>query len=225
MAVNNETGTIWNAIDYGAHSTQIHSDITQAAGKIPITVQGLDYASFSAHKFYGPKGIGALYCKDQPPEPLILGGEQEHGARGGTLNVPAIVGMGRAAEIAKEEQEKDFPDAQVLREILLDGLNGPYDVQINGGPRTSPFIVSVSFQGLEGETLVLETDRAGYAISAGAACSSGSTEPSHVLKALSLEPEWIRGTVRVSFGRFNSKDATANLAKKLRSTAELLRTL
>jgi cysteine desulfurase len=225
MATNNEIGTIWNALDHRLQGDLVHSDITQAVGKIPITVHGLDYASFSAHKFYGPKGIGALYCKAQPPEPLILGGEQENGARGGTLNVPAIVGMGKAAEIAKEEQEKDFGDAQLYRQILLDGLNGLSDVQINGGPRTSPFILSISLRGLEGETIVLETDRAGYAISAGAACSSRSTEPSHVLQALKLEPEWIRGTVRISFGRFNTKDATANLAKKLRSIVEMLRTL
>jgi cysteine desulfurase len=225
MAVNNEIGTTWNATDHALEGDLIHSDITQALGKIPITVAGLDFASFSAHKFYGPKGVGALYCKGQPPEPLILGGEQEHGYRGGTLNVPAIVGMGAAAEIALEEQPQDYEKATSLRQILIDGLNDLSDVQINGGNRTSPFILSVSFRGLEGETLVLEMDRAGYAISAGAACSSRSTEPSHVLTALRLQPEWLRGTVRVSFGRFNSKETTADFAKNLRSIVELLRTL
>lgn len=225
MAVNNEIGTTWTVSKYAHAGDLLHSDLTQAVGKIPVSLEGLDYASFSAHKFYGPKGIGALYCKGDPPTPLIAGGEQEGGFRGGTLNVPAIVGMGAAAEIADQESESDRRHATNLREILMGGLNGLADVQVNGGERTSPFIVSVSFRGLEGETVVLEADRAGYAISAGAACSSRSTEPSHVLSALSLEPEWRRGTVRISFGRYNTEEATAGLAKKLRTIVELLRTL
>ncbi|MFI5386296.1 MAG: cysteine desulfurase family protein [Fimbriimonadales bacterium] len=223
MAVNNEIGTIWHAPNYALEGDFVHSDITQAVGKIPIAVDGLDFASFSAHKFYGPKGIGALYCRDRPPEPLILGGEQEQGFRGGTLNVPAIVGMGAAAEIASQEQPEDFERATLLRTILLDGLKGLTDYQINGGDRTSPFIVSVSFRGLEGETVVLELDRAGFAASAGAACSSRSTEPSHVLTALDMEPAWLRGTVRFSFGRFNTPEATAALVKTLRTSMEKLR--
>lgn len=225
MSVNNEIGTLWHAPDYAREGELVHSDITQAVGKLPIDLGGLHFASFSAHKFYGPKGIGALYIRNEPPPPLILGGEQEHGYRGGTLNVPAIVGMGAAAELAAEEQERDLAHAENLREILIDGLKGLADTHLNGGSRTSPFIFSVSFQGLEGETLVLEMDRAGYAISAGAACSSRSTEPSHVLSALKIEPAWLRGTVRISFGRMNSKEATASLAKKMRTTVELLRTL
>lgn len=225
MAVNNEIGAIWDARKYAPVGDLIHSDITQAVGKIPISVEGLDYASFSAHKFYGPKGVGALYCKGDPPPPLISGGEQEGGFRGGTLNVPAIVGMGAAAEIAYTESESDHRHATNLRDNLIGGLNGLSDVQVNGGERTSPFIMSVSFRGLEGETIVLEADRAGYAISAGAACSSRSTEPSHVLMALNLEPEWRRGTVRISFGRYNTEEAVAGLAEKLRTIVEMLRTL
>lgn len=225
MNVNNEVGTIWDVRKHAQPGDIVHSDITQAVGKIPVSVEGLDFASFSAHKFYGPKGVGALYCKDQPPPALVLGGEQEGGYRGGTLNVAGIVGMGAAAEIAAERCDEDYADATNLRQILFDGLKGLDDVRFNGGGRTSPFIVSVSFRGLEGETLVLEMDRAGYAISAGAACSSRSTEPSHVLSALKLEPEWLRGTVRISFGRFNVKQATVDLAKKLRTTVEMLRTL
>jgi cysteine desulfurase len=133
--------------------------------------------------------------------------------------------MGAAAEIAAQEQPDDYRRAEEFRQILVDGLNGLSDTCFNGGSRTSPFIVSVSFRGLEGETLVLELDRAGYAISAGAACSSRSTEPSHVLSALKLEPEWLRGTVRVSFGRFNTREAVGSFAKMLRTTVELLRTL
>jgi cysteine desulfurase len=225
IRVNNEIGTLFDVRRYVQPGDLLHSDITQAVGKVPIDLGGLDFVSFSGHKFYGPKGIGALWCRGERPPPLIPGGEQERGSRGGTLNVPAIVGMGAAAEIARQEQPDDFAHAENLREILIDGLNGLSDTRFNGGSRTSPFIVSVSFRGLEGETLVLEMDRAGYAISAGAACSSRSTEPSHVLSALKIEPEWLRGTVRVSFGRTNSKEATAAFAKLLRTTVEMLRTL
>ncbi|HWA83036.1 MAG TPA: cysteine desulfurase family protein, partial [Fimbriimonadaceae bacterium] len=225
MAVNNETGALWDVRRYAQPADILHADITQSAGKLPVSVEGIDFASFSAHKFYGPKGIGALYCKEGPPSPLLLGGEQEHGARGGTLNVAGIVGMGAAAEIALLEREADYGKAKKLREILVNGLKGLPDTQWNGGDRTSPFIVSVSFRGLEGETIVLEADRAGYAISAGAACSSRSLEPSHVLTALNLEPEWVRGTVRISFGRFNTEEATIALAEKVRTTVEMLRTL
>jgi cysteine desulfurase len=225
MAVNNEVGTLWDVRKHAQPGDLLHADITQAVGKLPIELEGLDFASFSAHKFYGPKGVGALYCKDQPPPPLIFGGEQEHGYRGGTLNVAGIVGMGAAAEIAAAEREADHAKATALRQTLIDGLKGLEGVQISGGDRTSPYIVSVSFRGLEGETLVLEMDRAGYSISAGAACSSRSTEPNHVLTALKLESEWMRGTIRISFGRFNNEAAAHNLAKKLRSIVEMLRTL
>ncbi|HVT12687.1 MAG TPA: cysteine desulfurase family protein [Fimbriimonadaceae bacterium] len=225
MAVNNETGAIWDVRQHAQKDDILHADITQAVGKLPVALEGLDYASFSGHKFYGPKGIGALYCKNGPPAPLILGGEQEYGARGGTLNVAGIVGMGAAAEIAMLEREGDYWKAEKLREILIDRLKGLPDTQLNGGDRTSPFIVSVSFRGLEGETIVLEMDRAGYAVSAGAACSSRSLEPSHVLTALNLSQEWLRGTVRISFGRFNTEEATIALAQKVRTTVEMLRTL
>lgn len=225
MAVNNEIGTTWRAPDYGGPGDLIHSDLTQAVGKFPVDLHGLDFAGFSAHKFYGPKGVGALYSRDQPPEPLILGGEQERGYRGGTLNVAAIVGMGRAAEIAREAQAEDFERAQALRAALLDGLKGLADFRVHGGDRTSPYIVSVGFAGVQGETLVLDMDRRGFAISAGAACSSRSVEPSHVLTALGLEETWRRGTVRISFGRFNRLEETAELARILRTSVESLRTL
>lgn len=225
MAVNNEIGTTWRAPDYGQPGDLIHSDLTQAAGKLPIDLDGLDFASFSAHKFYGPKGVGALYSLDQPPEALILGGEQERGYRGGTLNVAAIVGMGKAAEIARNARGEDFDRARSLREAFLDGLKGLSDFQVQGGSRTSPYIVSVGFAGVQGETLVLDMDRRGFAISAGAACSSRSVEPSHVLTALGLDEALRRGAVRISFGRFNRLEETAELAKILRVSVESLRTL
>jgi cysteine desulfurase len=223
MAVNNETGSRWNVKNYEGSAQLTHSDITQAVGKVAVDVSGIDYASLSGHKFYGPKGVGALYYREQPPAPFILGGEQENGLRGGTLNVPAIVGMGEAARICIEEQEADLTRAQEHQSILLDTLARCPDMRVNGGSDRSPYIVSLSFLGVEGETLVIETDRAGYAISSGAACSSRSTEPSHVLTALGLEEKWLRGTIRVSFGRFNDADSVDGLAKHLLLTLEKLR--
>jgi cysteine desulfurase len=225
MSVNNEIGAQWDASAFRPYADKIHSDLTQSVGKLPTDLSGLDYASLSAHKFYGPKGVGALYTADDPLPPLLLGGEQEQGLRAGTLNVAGIVGLGAAAAIAADEWEEDRARAELLREIVVEGLQSLSDWQINGGVNASPYILSLSFRGLEGETLVIEADRAGYAISSGAACSSQSTEPSHVLTALGLDPEWRRGTVRISFGRFNNEETAAGLAKSLLHSAEKLRTM
>ncbi len=192
---------------------------------MPVDLAGLAFASFSAHKFYGPKGIGGLYFRDVAPSTLLFGGEQEYGLRGGTLNVAAIVGMGLAAEIAAQEMESNLAFAEELRTVLLEGLSGCADWRTNGGSHVSPYILSLSFLGVEGETIVVETDRAGYAISSGAACSSHSTEPSHVLRALGIEEAWARGTVRISFGRFCSLESARNLASSLRQVVENLRKL
>jgi len=225
MMVNNEIGAIWDPGSFSHHADCIHSDVTQAVGKIPLALNGITHASFSAHKFYGPKGVGGIYFQDTPPKPMLRGGEQENGIRGGTLNVPGIVGMGVAAQIAADELESAFAFAQKLRSIVVEGLDGVSDWQVNGGDRSSPYILSMSFLTIEGETLVVEMDRAGYAISSGAACSSHSLEPSHVLTALELEDQWLRGTVRVSFGRFCSVDSAHGLSKSLRRVVEKLRTM
>ncbi len=225
MSVNNETGIRWDVRDFAANGERLHSDITQSVGKLPLALDQIDYASLSAHKFYGPKGVGALYVEDHPPEPLILGGEQQHGQRGGTLNVPAIVGMGQAAVIAKDERERDYNRTSELRQILRQELTKTNDLIWNEAADQSPFIASLSLLGLEGETLVIELDRAGFAVSSGAACSSGSTEPSHVLTALGIAPEWLRGTIRVSFGRANTSESTHLLAQQISRIAEKLRTI
>jgi len=223
MLVNNEVGTIWDLEPFRGSTEALHSDITQAVGKVPIDLSQVDYASFSGHKLYAPKGVGGLYFKSFPPAALLQGGEQEGGSRGGTLNVPGIVGMGCAAAIAEQEQGDQTLLATELRAIVLDGLGACSDWQTNGGSHVSPYILSVSFLGLEGESLVIEADQAGYAISSGAACSSQSTEPSHVLQALKIDEEWARGTVRISFGRFCTSQAAAGLAKALRQAVEKLR--
>ena len=229
MAVNNEIGTIWEPGELSMSADLMHSDLTQALGKIPrqITLQSaLDFASFSAHKFYGPKGVGGLYARGgHILLPLMVGGEQESGQRGGTLNVPGIVGMGAAAAIAQDEMQDNLAKAAELRAIVLEELGPCQDYQINGGDSVSPYILSVSFKDLEGETLVIEMDQAGYAISSGAACSSRSTDPSHVLTALKMPKEWLRGTIRISFGRFNTKEAAQGLGKALKQATERLRKL
>jgi cysteine desulfurase len=191
---------------------------------LPVDLDDLDYASFSAHKFYGPKGVGALYIKDHPPEALLVGGGQEESLRSGTLNVPGIVGMGAAAAIALQEQQSDEAHARKLRAVVLENLSDP-EMQVNGGPDASPYVLSVSFRGLEGETLLIDIDQAGYAISAGAACSSRAMEPSHVLTALGLDTEWLRGTLRISFGRFNKEESALGLAKALNFAIERMRDL
>src|SRR5579862_8510349 len=208
-----------------AIASLIHTDATQALGKIPFGVAEIDYASFSAHKLYGPKGIGALFIANEALSPLIQGGEQENGLRAGTLNVPGIVGFGAAAAISAQEMATDSSKANELKGTLLAQLHNVSDWEINGGSQVSPFILSLSFLGVEGETLVIECDKAGYAISAGAACSSRSTEPSHVLLALGLDESWRRGTVRISFGRFNTPESASGLGTTLAQTVEKLRTM
>lgn len=223
MSVNNETGAI---LDPPVGTAKIHRDITQAVGKLPIDLAGIDYASSSGHKIYGPKGVGALFVKggDQI-EPLLRGGGQEKGLRAGTLNVPGIVGFGEAARVALGEMEGDAARANELRRIVLDGLGPVSDWRENSAARQSPYILSVSFAGLEGQPLVEELDRRGFAVSSGAACSSGSTEPSHVLTALGVESVWLRGTLRISFGRTNTHSSAQALSRAIVETVESVRKL
>jgi len=225
MSANNELGTLWHPQQFRASAEVLHSDMTQSVGKLPTDLEGIDYASLSAHKFYGPKGIGALYTAEQPLPPLLVGGDQENGLRAGTLNVSAIVGLGAAAAVALDTMEEDARHALEMRAAVVEGLEGVADWRVNGGEEVSPYVLSISFLGIEGESLVVELDRAGYAISSGAACSSRSAEPSHVLTSLGLDPEWLRGTVRVSFGRFNTLHASEELARVLLTSVEKLRTM
>ncbi len=220
MAVNNETGAI---LKPPPGCGRIHIDAVQALGKIPWTTE-CDFASASAHKIYGPKGVGALFARDPYAlAPFIRGGDQEHGLRGGTLNVPGIVGFGEAARIALDRQQEDHSLAHELRGIVLEELQNLSDVRTNDASAQSPFILSLSFAGIEGETLVIEMDAESYGISAGAACSSRSTEPSHVLTALGLPEAWLRGTIRISFGRSNTPTSALALARLLRQKVKQLR--
>lgn len=223
MAVNNEIGTRWEAREFPAERRFV--DATQALGKVPVDLEGVDYASFSAHKLYGPQGVGALYTADGTVAPYLRGGEQESGRRAGTTNVAGVVGFGTACALAAERQDADARHATELRAIVLEALSKVGDWRVNGGEGAVPHILSLSFLGLEGETLVIEADGAGFAISAGAACSSRSTEPSHVLTALAIPEEWRRGTVRVSFGRANTRASAEALGITLVQTVKNLRTI
>ena len=223
MAVNNEIGTRWDARELSAERRFV--DATQALGKVAIDLDGVDYAVFSAHKLYGPQGVGALFTADGSLDPYLLGGEQEGGRRAGTVNVAGAVGFGAACALATERWQEDGQRARELRGIVLDGLGALSDWIVNGGEGAVPHILSLSFLGLEGETLVVEADGAGFALSAGAACSSRSTEPSHVLTALGLPDAWRRGTVRVSFGRANTPESATAMTRILVRSVEKLRTI
>jgi len=209
MAANNEIGTVQNIGEITAlvkkNGALMHIDAVQAVGKIPLNVQelGVDYLTISAHKIYGPKGVGALYVKKGSPIfPLIHGGHQEDGLRAGTYNNTGILAFGKAAEIAAAEVVSYGSYFTALRDRLRLGLekNIP-NIRINGHPKdTLPNTLNVSFPGAEGESILLSMDMQGIEASTGSACASGSLEPSHVLLATGLGPEMAHGSIRFSMG-------------------------
>jgi len=227
IAVNNELGTILPA-DAGARVSpgRLHIDATQALGKVRLERWSFQFASGSAHKFYGPKGVGFLYAEN-PHEliPQTIGGGQESGLRSGTLNVPGIVGMGAAAEFALQDFDQNLAHAKELREVVFDELARVSDVRVNGGSEVTPYVLSISIQGVEAETLLLELDSSGFAVAAGSACSSRNAGNNPVLRAIGLEPDWLRGTLRVSFGKYNTREAAQALGSTLRQVIENVRTL
>lgn len=223
MEVNNETGMRWDVRSFKCDGVLVHSDVTQAVGKLPVSVMGLDFASFSGHKFGGPKGIGCLFAARNFPEPLLWGGDQELGLRAGTLNVPGIVGMGEAAHVALETLQVRFEQAVQLRQIFLDEIRELSGWTLSENRENLPHIVNVCFEDIEGESLTVALDNQGFAVSSGAACSSRSHEPSHVLLALGLSANLIRGAIRVSFGPLNTPDSVYELAKALRFNVKKLR--
>jgi cysteine desulfurase len=215
MAANNEIGTVQDIAEIAALAKAagawVHTDAVQAAGKIPVNVDemGVDYLTLSAHKIYGPKGVGALYVrKGAPLFPLIRGGHQENGKRAGTYNNPGILGFGRAASLAGCELEKYGREIAALRDRLRDGLEGSIpDIKRNGCLKDGlPNTLNVSFPGAEGEAILLSMDIAGIEASTGSACASGSLEPSHVLMATGVGPELAHGSIRFSLGWGNTAD-------------------
>lgn len=209
MAANNEIGTVQDiarvASLAGEAGALTHTDAVQLAGKTPVSARNLavDYMTVSAHKIYGPKGVGALYVKNGAPLfPLIHGGHQEDGLRAGTYNNLGILGFGEAARLALANVDKYAPAMSPLREKLKDGLTEKIpNIKINGHPADClPNTLNVSFPGAEGEAILLSMDMMGIEASTGSACASGSLEPSHVLMATGLQPYFAHGSIRFSLG-------------------------
>ena len=224
MAANNEIGTIQDIKEITSlvkkSGAFMHVDAVQAVGKIPLNADelGADYLTVSAHKIYGPKGVGALYVKKGAPLlPLIHGGHQENGYRAGTYNNSSILGFGKAAELAAAEIAKYGSVISPLRDKLRTGLVEKIpNIKINGHPNdVLPNTLNVSFPGAEGESILLSMDMQGIEASTGSACASGSLEPSHVLMATGLGPELAHGSIRFSLGWGITEDDIDYIIEKL----------
>jgi cysteine desulfurase len=243
MSANNEIGVIQPLAEIGRvckeRGVLFHTDATQAVGKIPVDVERLqvDLMSFTAHKMYGPKGIGALYVRRGTGsallEPLLVGGGQESGFRSGTLNVPGIVGFSRALELCVDEMPEEQIRLRQLRDRLYQGLTSTLSgVSLNGPSLEMPDLrlpgnLNVSFDGVDGETLLVSMKD--LALSSGSACTSANPEPSHVLRALCLSDELLRGSIRFGLGRFNTAeevefaiDLTVRTVNRLRSMLRII---
>lgn len=215
MFANNEVGTLQPIKEIGKIAKErgiyFHTDAVQAVGNYPIDVNeyGIDLLTMSAHKFHGPKGVGALYIrKGVKIRPISFGGAQERTLRPGTENIPGIIGLGKAAEIAKRELEGKIAHVQRLRDRLLAGIPERIDeAKLNGHPtERMPGNVNFSFRYIEGEALLLNLDLRGIAGSSGSACTSGSLDPSHVLLAMGISHEIAHGSLRLSLGRDNTDE-------------------
>ncbi len=234
MHINNETGVVQDIAALGAalkeRDVLFHVDAAQSAGKLEIDVKRLsiDLLSVSAHKFYGPKGIGALFVANRPGchiEPLMVGGGQQRGQRPGTLPVPLIVGFGTAAKLARERMLKDHAHAERLHDRLLDGIANLPGVVLNGHPDGAhyPGIVNFSADGVEGESLLLALEP--LCVATGSACNSKNAEPSYVLRALGLSDALAQSAIRVSFGRFTTDVEIDTAVTSYRAAIERLRRL
>ena len=234
MTANNEIGTVQPVAEIGriCHERGIvfHTDAVQAAGMLPLNVDEInaDLLSLSAHKFHGPKGVGALYVrKGTRLETLIHGGSQERGMRAGTENVPGIVGMGKAIEIAESERTENTSRMLELRDLLRDLiLQRVPDTRLNGHITCRlPNNCHFSFAGVDSEALLLRLDLAGIAASGGSACTSGSTEPSHVLQAIGTEKEMLNSGIRMTLGRETTRAEIEKTAQVLTEIVKDLRTM
>lgn len=241
MVANNEIGTVQDIAGLAAAVKErnpdvvFHTDAVQAAGSLPLDVStlGVDLLTLSAHKLYGPKGVGALWVRRGAGlAPLLYGGGQERSQRPGTENIAGIVGFGQAAELAVQEQAARAAHARSLRDRFLRGvleripgvrLNGPDPFQHPG--QRHPGNVNLSFPGVEGETLLLRLDMKGIAVSSGSACASGSVEPSHVLLAIGVPRSVAAGSIRVTFGQANSEVDVDYMLQHLPTIVSQLRAL
>lgn len=234
MHANNEIGTIQPIRQIGEiarkHGITFHTDAVQTFGHIPVNVDDLnvDLLSISGHKFYGPKGVGALYIRRGTKiTPLIHGGDQEHRRRASTENVPGIIGMGKAVEIALATMDSEAKRQIALRdEFIKTLLDTIPDTILNGHPvNRLPNNVNISFEGIEGESILLNLDMEGIAASTGSACSSSSLEPSHVLLSIGLTHEFAHGSVRFSLGRNTTKEELDYVAEILPGIIKKLRAM
>jgi cysteine desulfurase len=233
MAANNEIGVLQPIAEIGklcrARGIIFHTDGVQAVGKIPIDVEAMsvDLMSITAHKLYGPKGIGALYIRSRPAGlelvPIADGGGQERGIRPGTLNVPGIVGLGKACEICRQEMSEESSRLRGLRDRLKQALLSRLDdVHINGSmERRLPHNLNVSFRGVDAESLMLGIND--VAVSSGSACLSGTREPSYVLRALGIDEELAQNPIRFGLGRFNTREEVDYVSERVVETVKSLR--
>jgi cysteine desulfurase len=235
MYANNEIGTIQPVAEIGKIAKErgilFHVDAAQAAGKIPIDVQadGIDLLSISGHKMYGPKGVGALYVRRKNPRvqlaSIIDGGGHERGMRSGTLNVPGIVGLGKACELCQKDMAEESKRLQALRERLKDGiLSRLEDVSINGSmTHRLPQSLNLSFAHVDGESLTMGIND--IAVSSGSACTSANIEPSYVLKAVGLSDDMAHSSLRFGLGRFNTEEEVDYVVARVVETVKRLREL
>ncbi len=233
MYANNEIGVVQPVKEIGAlakkHNVLFFSDATQAIGKIPVDVKadGIDLAAFSAHKMYGPKGIGALYVRRKGPRVKVTaqidGGGHERGMRSGTLNVPGIVGFGKAAELCRLEMEQDSAHTSQLRDKLESALKEIEESYVNGNPdHRLPHVSNISFKYVEGEGLMMGFNK-NIAVSSGSACTSASLEPSYVLKALGLGDDLAHSSLRFGLSRFTTEEQIDYTIEQVTHTVNKLR--
>lgn len=205
----------------------LHVDAVQAFNYLSTAIPyiGADLMSFSGHKIYGPKGIGALFVKKGIKlAPITHGGHHEYSIRPGTLNVPGIVGLGKAVSLIAEDREKNFQKVKKIKLKLLAELEKIDNIKLNGDGETQlPNIINISFLNAEGESIMMLLDMQGIYVSTGSACSSGSLEPSHVLTAMGNPPEWSHGSIRISLGQNNNEVEVPVIAKALKEAVEKLR--
>ncbi len=234
MHVNNENGTIQPLEEIcqvaREHEIPVHTDAVQSIGKLDVNVQelGVNLLALSGHKIYAPKGIGVLYIRrGSRLANLVHGGSHERNRRAGSENVPAIVGLGVASELSRKEQDNYTQHLDKLTKRLRDGLDANIDrLHYNGHPEyCAPGTLNVSFESVEGESLILRLDMEGICVSTGSACTSGSMEPSHVLAALGLPPRLAQGTVRFSLGRNTTEEEIDTVISKLPNVIKQMRSL
>jgi len=234
MWANNETGVVFPIDEIAQRIRErgivFHTDAVQAVGKVPVDVRDIpvDMLSLSGHKIYAPKGIGVLYVrKGTKFSPFLVGGHQEHGRRGGTENVASIVGLGKAAELAAGHVKNDMGRVAQLRDRLENALTSRVPNAVVNGDRNHrlPNTTSIAFEYVEGESILLMMDEFGICASSGSACTSGSLEPSHVLRAMGVPFTAAHGSIRFSLSTYNTEDEMDFIAEKLPPIIERLRSM